>query len=152
MIRGFSEVSSSATRILRIAVFTACSNANWFSELHKDEVRLSGPFVNGTKDPVSWRSLWFRNERHSEAQVCIGVERAGIEQRSLSRAAGLSEVIERATASDFSSACNGSRACRIGLNSASLVAVPILAPFPNVTCHVVQSPGIGKLLADGVNR
>ena len=45
----------------------------------------------------------------------------------------------------------GGRTCRIGLNSARLDAVPILTPFPDIPFHVVQSPGIGKLLPDRVN-
>src|SRR5206468_7220725 len=66
--------------------------------------------------------------------------------------AGLFEVVESATASDFPSARTGYRACRIGLYSARQGAGPILTPFHGVPFHVVQSPWIGQLLPDRVRR
>src|SRR5438046_9730012 len=93
-----------------------------------------------------------RDERHSEAKVCIGEERACGKEKTPGRPAVRVEVVVSAAAHYFQSKWIGSGSGRIGLNSARQGAKPILAPFPDVSFHVVQSPWIGELLPDGVHR
>src|SRR5439155_26016690 len=94
-------------------------------------------------------SLWFSDEHDPEAEVCIGVEL--VREKPRGRSARRVGVVVSAPADDFQSAGIGRRAGWIGLNSARLVAVPILAPLPDIPIQVIQSPRIGQLLPDRMN-
>ena len=43
------------------------------------------------------------------------------------------------------------RPLRVGLRACGVVAIPIVTPLPDVTEHVVESEGIGCLLAHGMD-
>src|SRR5258705_9633372 len=90
------------------------------------------------------------DEHHAEAEVGIGLVRGTEEPRG--RPAIVVGIVVSAAAHDFLAELKGTgRPGRIGLNAARLIAIPILAPFPDMPVHVVDSPRIGKFLPDRVN-
>ena len=89
-----------------------------------------------------------RSPRDTEAEV--DVDAAGRVAVALRRAAEAGVDAPVAAAQQTGRASRGSCGVCKWARGVVRTAIPILAPLPNIACHVMQAKSVGKLAADGV--
>src|SRR6266576_2442312 len=87
-------------------------------------------------------SLRFRDQHYSEADDEVRDERTDTFGQTTRRSAIRLGCVPSPAADDLHPNRVRGRTLRIGCEPARVWTIPILAPFPHISFHVIQSPGI----------